>query len=322
MPQVLGITLVAFTLIRLIPGNPANAILGAMARPESILALEQRMGLDKPIYVQYFIYLKNFLQADLGTSRLTSQPVLHDIMTRFPATLELISLSLGIAIIIFVPLGVYTAMKSRGIVNRGSTVYALLAGSIPEFWLGLLLVYIFFYKLGWAPAPLGRLGIENINMTQITGFMLIDSLLNGRLDVFFRAAWYLMLPVATLTFVVGGPILKMTRSSTLNVLNSGYIRYGHALGLRKNLIRRYALRNALPPIITLAGILYGFLLGGAVLVETVFSWGGIGQYAVMAVASSDYAALQGFVVVAAVFSLLVYLGIDLLYFVIDPRIEF
>lgn len=322
IPQALVISVVAFMLIRLVPGNPANAILGPTATPEGIAAVEERLGLDKPLPTQYWYYLSDVVSGDLGDARLTGQAVRDDILDRFPATLELITISLVVAVLIFVPMGMYLAIKTTGPLNRITTIYGLLAGAIPEFWLGLILIYVFFFQLDIAPAPLGRLDPGITPPDRITGSYVIDGILQGKWEALRSALSHLIMPVTTLVFVMGGPILKMTRSSMTNVLRGDYVHYARALGLPESQVSRYALRNALPPVVTIVGVLYGFLIGGAVLVETVFSWGGVGQYAVQSIGGSDFAAVQGFVLVASVFSLLVYLAVDLVYIAIDPRIEY
>jgi peptide/nickel transport system permease protein len=321
IPQVLGIVTITFFLLRLLPGNPAQLIAGVAANPQTIAAIEARLGLDKPLYVQYFIYLENLLKGDLGDSWVTGQPVTQDILTRLPATLELITISLILSLLIGIPLGVLVVLRPRGIVDRFTFGYGLLAGALPDFWLGLLLVFVLFFILRLAPAPLGRLGLIESPPTMITGMYTVDSLLTGNWKTFQSAVAHLALPVLTLVFVYMGGIVKMTRSAMEEMLNSDFVEYARASGLSQFQVLRYALRNSLPPIVTIIGIMYGFLLGGAVLVEKIFSWGGMGQYAVQSVVQADYAPIQGFVLIAAVFNMIIYLILDLVYVTIDPRLN-
>jgi ABC-type dipeptide/oligopeptide/nickel transport system permease component len=199
--------------------------------------------------------------------------------------------------------------------------YGMLAGSIPDFWLGLILIFVFFSKLGIVPGPIGQLDPIISTPPPVTGMIVIDALIAGEWEAFRSALWHLVLPVATLTLVYMTLIIKNTRSAVEEMMESDFVEHGRALGLSRRTLLGYALRNAMPPVITVIGIVFWFLLGGAVLVETVFAWGGLGQYAVEAVINSDYAPLQAFVLLAAVFTLVVFLLVDLAYFLIDPRIR-
>lgn len=322
VPQLLGVTLVAFLLIQLLPGDPARFILGPKATPQGLANLRRLMGLDQPLPVQYWIYLKGVVNGDLGRSWFSGQPVLDDLVQRAPATLELLTYSMILAIVVGVFLGAWSAThQGKGIIVKTGGVYTRLAGAFPDFWVSLVAIFIFFYHLRWAPAPLGRLGALDSPPPRVTGFYTIDSLLVGQMDTFWSAASHLVLPVAVLGLVVAPMLAKVTTTVMTNVLRSDFLRYSEAVGLRRWTVVRYALRNSLPPILTVIGILFVYLLGGAVLVEKVFSWGGVGQYAVQAVINSDYAAIQGFVLLAAAFTMLVYLVIDILYMVVDPRIS-
>ena len=320
LPQLLGVSFVTFLLVRLLPGDPVRAILGAFATEEGIRALTERLGLDKPILVQYVLYIRNLSQGDMGISIRTGQPVLTDILQRLPATLELITISLVLSLLIMIPLGAYTARRGKGLASRSTFAYGMLAGAIPDFWLALIMVFVFFFTLRIAPAPLGRMGITAIPPTRITGMHTVDSLLTLNGAAFGEAASHLALPVITLVFVYGGPILKMTHTTMNEIMNSEFVLQAKAAGLSERVVTSYALRNALPPVITIIGVIYGYLLGGAVLVEQVFSWGGLGQYAVQAISNSDFPAIQGFVLIAAMFSLFVYLLVDICYFILDPRV--
>lgn len=321
IPQLVAVSLIVFFLVRLLPGDPAFLMAGQFATKERIEEVRRELGLDRPLAEQYVIYVGNVLKGDFGRSWRTSQAVTADIRQRLPATLELV-LSAGIlSVLLGVPIGVYTAVKRRGIADRGLFVYGMLAGSIPDFWLGLILIFIFFSKLGIVPGPIGQIDPILSTPPAVTGMIVIDALLAGRWEAFRSALAHLVLPVATLTLVYMTLVIKNTRSTVEDMMQSDFVEHGRALGLPRRILLRYALRNAMPPIVTVIGIVFWFLLGGAVLVETVFAWGGLGQYAVEAVVNSDYAPLQAFVLLAAVFTLVVFLLVDLAYFVIDPRIK-
>jgi peptide/nickel transport system permease protein len=322
VPQVLGITTVVFVLVRLLPGNPAYLIAGSLATPEVIQSIHQQMGLDRPIWVQYGIYLGNVLRGDLGKSWLTSHQVTEDLLQRFPATLELITLALILAFAIALPLGMMTALRPGGLADRFASAYSMLAGAMPDFWWALVLIFVLFGKLQVVPAPLGRIDIAVPAPPQVTGMYLVDSLLAGNWEALGSSAAHIALPAFTLAFVYAGPILKMTRSTMEQVLLSNFVRYARGCGLPGSVVTRYALRNALLPVITMTGITYGYLLGGAVLIEQMFAWGGLGQYAVQAITGSDYMAVSGMVLATTIFSLLVYLVVDLAYLAVDPRIRY
>lgn len=317
--QLLGISFVAFFMVRLIPGDPAYVISGPLASPQAIARLEESLGLDEPIWTQYVSYLQRVMSGDWGTSLFTSEPVISDLRSRVPATLELTTLALIFTIALGIPLGIYAARR-RNIVAGSIRTYDMLSGAVPDFWLGLVLAYVFFTLLGFLPAPLGRLSPGLIPPEGPTGFLTVDALLAGDFVIFRDALAHLVLPVATLVLVNAAPVVKMTRSALLEVESAPYMNYARACGLPNRLWGRYAMRAALPPVVTLLGVIYAYLLGGAVLVEKVFSWGGVGQYAVDAVTHSDFAPIQGFVLIAAAFSLVVYLVVDLIHHWLDPRL--
>jgi ABC-type dipeptide/oligopeptide/nickel transport system permease component len=321
LPQLLGIVLVSFLLVKSIPGDPAVLMLGPTATPDAIASLRTQMGLDQPLYMQFILYVTHLLHGDLGTSWQTTRPVLDDLIQRFPATLELVTYSLILAIAVGMGLGIASALNPKGWVGRLADVYGLSAGALPDFWFALVLIFVFYTLAHWAPAPLGRLDIEVIAPAPVTGFMTIDTLLGGDMEAFRSAASHLILPVLTLGLINAGPIMKMTQSSMVKMLASDASRYEMLCGIPQRLVSRHALRNALPSIVTIISVLYGYLIGGAVLVEIVFSWGGAGQYAVQGVLNSDIYPVLGFVLFSAVFSLIVYIAVDLVYVLIDPRIS-
>lgn len=319
--QLWGIVTITFFLVHLLPGNPAEALAGQGASPTAIARIAQQLGLDKPLPEQYVIYLNNVVHGQLGDAIYTGHPVLSDLQQRVPATLELVTLSLLLAVVLGIPLGVYSALKQGGVISKVLFVYGMLTGALPDFWLGLIFVFVFFYVLGWAPPPLGRLGLLN-PPPHVTGFFLLDSLLNRDPSTFVEALRYLALPTITLVIVAAGNIVKQARSSMEEIAQSDFVEYARACGLSERVILRYMLRNALAPVVTVIGITYSFLLGGAVLVETVFSWGGVGQYAVQSVTNSDYAPVTGFVLFAALLMSATYLIVDLIYAALDPRIQY
>lgn len=321
LPQLLGIILVSFLLVKMIPGDPAVMMLGPFASDDQLARMRSELGLDGTVLDQFWIYLVGLFHGDLGTSWQTTRPVLEDLLQRFPATLELITLSLLLALVIGIPLGVAAAYFKRSVVKKFSDYYGLLAGALPDFWLGLVLIYFFYTLLNWAPPPLGRMGIAILAPPPVTNFVIIDSILAGNWQALWSALGHLVLPVITLGVINAGPILKMTQSTMERMLESDFVRYAEMCGLPERQVIRQAFRNALPSIITIVSVLYGFLIGGAVLVEIVFSWGGAGQYAVQGVLNADINPVLGFVLFSAILSLAIYLLVDLIYFAIDPRIR-
>jgi peptide/nickel transport system permease protein len=319
--QLLGVLLVTFLLIRLLPGDPATEIAGQLATKSEIATINHNLGLDQPVLVQFLIYVRNLLSGNLGRSWYTSNTVAADLGQRLPATLELVILSLIIAFILGTTLGVLASTGRRRGVRAGFTLYGLLSGSFPDFWIGLALILIFFAKLGWAPAPLGQLDLAIDTPHRITGMILIDALIQLQWPAVLSALTHLILPVTTLTFVYMAPIIRMTKAMMDETLPAPFMLYARACGVSRRLTARYALRAALPAVLTQTAVVFGFLIGGAVLVETVFSWGGIGQYAVQSIANSDFSPIQGVVLVAALLNLTLYLVVDLSHFALDPRLR-
>jgi ABC-type dipeptide/oligopeptide/nickel transport system permease component len=320
IPQLFVVSVIVFFLIRLLPGDPSYTLAGPYASPDRIAEVRQGLGLDEPIISQYIQYLGRVFAGDFGTSWRTSQPVLADIQQRLPATLELVFAAVLLSILIGVPLGVAVAAAKGGVLERIVFFYGMLAGSLPDFWIGLLLILVFFYLLGWAPAPLGQLDFAVSTPDHVTGAYAVDALLTGNWEALGSASAQLVLPVLTLVLVYMPLVLKTARSAMEEMLESHFVLQARASGLPRSVQLRYALRNALPPVVTVVGIEFWFLLGGAVLVETIFAWGGLGQYAVESVINSDYAPVQAVVLVTAFFTTLVFLVVDLLYHLLDPRI--
>ncbi|HEX6507794.1 MAG TPA: ABC transporter permease [Chloroflexota bacterium] len=320
--QLWGVATIAFFLVHLIPGNPAQALAGSGANAKSIRGIEHQLGFDKSLPEQYGLYLWNLVHGNLGDSIFTGQTVLHDLQQRLPATLELVTAAMLISVVVGVPLGIYVGLKQTGIGSRIAFVYGMLTGALPDFWLGLVLIFVFFYLLHWAPAPLGQLDAVESAPPHVTGVFVIDALVSGEWGLFMSAVGHLVLPALTLVLVYMGNIVKMARSSMSEAMQSGYVEHARAIGLPNSVVLRYAVRNALAPVVTVIAFTYGFLLGGAVLVETVFSWGGLGQYAVQSITNSDYFAITGFVLAAALFMAVIYLLLDVIYAILDPRIEY
>lgn len=325
IPQVLGVTVVAFLLVRLAPGDPAVRIAGGMATPEQLEATRERLGLTGSLPSQLWDYVTSALRGDFGTAFYTSKPVLDDLIARFPATIELITISLLISILLSLLVAILTSLGETNIlgriVGRITRGYGFLAGALPDFWMGIILIYIFYVVLGVAASPVGQIDILLPSVNRVTGSLIIDSVIAGRPDALRSHLSHMILPVATLVFVYSGNILKMTTVSLEETLRSPAVTYARASGLGRLGSVRSGLRAAITPVVTISGITYTYLIGGAVLVETVFSWGGAGQYAVQAVVYSDFPALQGFLIAATVFSLIVYLVVDILYFIINPRVR-
>ena len=318
IPQIFGVALVAFFLLKLIPGDPAPMMLGPLATQEAVDKLRAEMGLDQPLLQQFIAYLGRLAEGDLGRSWQTTNPVLFDLAERLPATLELVTLSLLMAIAIGLPLGLMAGRRPAGRVARIADIYSVTAGAIPDFWLALVLIFIFYSIFKIAPPPIGRLDFAIFPPPPVTGSYALDALLDGNLAGFRAAFAQLVLPVCTLGIIYAVPILTMTRATVERLNETDFIRFANAKGLSSARVSRHALRNALPSVITIIGMLYGTLVGSVVLVEVVFAWGGAGQYAVSAVLNADINASLGFILMAAILSLGVNLIVDLVALALDP----
>jgi ABC-type dipeptide/oligopeptide/nickel transport system permease component len=322
IPQLLGITFITFVLVRLLPGDPATRLAGTNATPENIEAIRRQLKLNEPIFTQFFAYVERLLHGDLGISTVTFAPVAHEITTRLPATAELVLLALLVTLAISVTAGIYSAINPHGLLGRLTHGYSMTAGAVPDFLLGLLLIYFGFTVAGVFPSPAGQLAVGVEPPTHVTGAYALDALLTGDTQALGSALAHLVLPVATLVLVYTPVMTKQTRTAAERVVATPWMRFAITSGVSRRTTMRYTLRNVAPEILTVTGVVMLFLIGGAVLVEQVFSWGGLGQYAVQSIGSSDYPAIQGFVLVAATISLVVNLVIDLLYAFIDPRIRY
>jgi peptide/nickel transport system permease protein len=322
VPSLVGVVIVTFLLTRALPGDPAAYFAGPAATKDAIDQIRSKLGLDQPLPLQFVRYVADLTRGDLGVSLTTGQPVATEIKTRLPASAELTLLGLFVSMSIAVPLGILAATHPGSIVDHSCRVVATAGVSLPVFYTGLILVYVFYYLLALAPAPLGRLDIFYTPPRQITGFYLIDAPLAGDWEVFRASLKQLMLPAVTLAVFSLAPIARITRASMLTVLASDFVRTARASGLTPfTVIITYAFRNAMLPVVTTLGMVFSFLLGANVLVEKVFAWPGIGSYAVEALIASDFAPVQGFVLTMAVLYVLLNLAIDILYGLIDPRVR-
>jgi ABC-type dipeptide/oligopeptide/nickel transport system permease component len=322
IPTLVGVVIVTFLLTRVLPGDPAVYFAGPAATPQSIAEIRKTLGLDRPLPEQFARYVGDLAQGNFGNSLSTGRPVATEIKSRLPASAELTLFGLILSLAIAVPLGIVAAVKQGSWIDHICRVVATAGVSLPVFFTGLLLVYVFYYLAGWAPAPIGRLDAFATAPPAVTGFYLIDSLIAGDLETFRAALSQLILPALTLAIFSLAPIARMTRASMLAVLASDFVRTARASGLNdRTVILTYAFRNAMLPVVTTLGMVFSFLLGANVLVEKVFAWPGIGSYAVEALLQSDFAPVQGFVLAMAVLYVALNLLIDILYGVIDPRVR-
>jgi peptide/nickel transport system permease protein len=316
------VTVAVFAITNVLPGNPAEVRLGPLATPQALAAEEHRMGLDRPLLERYETFVTGAVQGDFGTSFKTERPVASDLADRLPATLELALLATVLALAIGIPLGFLAATRRNSITDHVARNVAATAAAMPIFWLGLILLFVFSYQLGWTPGAVGRWPITTDPPPNVTGFLTIDSLLAGNLGAFWTALQYLALPALTLAIIELAPIIKMARSAMLETLATDYVRTSRAFGFSgRQIFFGDTLRNALIPVVTLVGIVLGYLVAGNVIVEQLFSWPGIGRYAYGAVTSNDFNAIQGFILLVATIYVLLNLAIDLIYAVIDPRIR-
>jgi peptide/nickel transport system permease protein len=322
VPSLIGVVIVTFLLTRMLPGDPAAYFAGPAATKEAVEQVRAQLGLDKSWVQQFVRYVGDLARGDLGTSLTTGQPVVSEIATRLPASGELTLLGLAVAMAIAIPLGILAATRPGSLVDHACRVVATAGVSLPVFFTGLILVYVFYYLLGWAPAPLGRLDVFFSAPQKVTGFYLVDSLIAGNGEAFVASLNQLFLPALTLGIFSLAPITRMTRASMLAVLSSDFVRTARASGLSPfTVVVTYAFRNAMLPVVTTLGMVFSFLLGANVLVEKVFAWPGIGSYAVEALIASDFAPVQGFVLTMAVLYVALNLMIDVVYGLIDPRVR-
>lgn len=346
IPVLLGISVVTFSMLRLIPGNPAQIMLGEHATQEAVAEIRERLGLDEPIHVQYLRYIESVLRLDLGRSIKTNRPVLQEIGQRLPATIELTLGAMFIACLIGLPAGIIAAYRHNTLFDLSTMGGTLIGVSMPIFWLGLMLMYIFGYKLKWLP-PSARLtiGVEMKTIAEawglasgplpqsssrimtadefFSGFYVLRAILTANGKALLDVLSHLVLPSIALGSIPMAIIARMTRSSMLEVLGEDYIRTARAKGLKEQVVLlRHALKNAFLPIITVIGLQLGLLLGGAILTETIFSWPGLGRLVVDRILFRDYPAVQGGVLVIALIFVIVNLLVDISYAYLDPRIHY
>jgi len=322
IPLILGITLLSFSLIRMVPGDPVLLLLGERGgSPEQYQRMKKNLGLDKPPVIQYLYFVKNILSGDLGTSVVSKRPVWDEFKARFPATFELGMLGLLLAIVFGIPLGILAAVKRNSFIDYGVMGISLIGYSMPIFWWGLVLILIFSVTLGITPVS-GRMSVL-FDIPHVTGFLLIDTLLSDEgFPAFLDALKHLLLPSIVLGTIPLAVIARMTRSSMLEVLGENFIKTAKAKGLStREIIFVHALRNALIPVITVIGLLFGSIITGAILTETIFSWPGIGKWMVASVTARDYPVIQSGIVLIASFIIIINTSVDLLYRWINPRMR-
>jgi len=318
---LLGVSIIVFFMVRAIPGDPAQILLGQQATNEQVQQLRANMGLDKPVVVQYVVFLRDAVTGDLGNSIVTGRPVTTELLVRFPATLELTAFAMFIAIAVGVPVGVISAVRQYSLLDKLTSVLALTGISIPIFWLAMVLILIFGVRLELLPFP-GRLS-SGVSIQAYTGLVLVDSLLTGNFGAFWDGFKHLIMPALALGTIPMAVITRMTRSSMLEVMGEDYVRTARAKGVvPRRVVFKHALRNAMLPTITVIGLQVGLLMGGAVVTETIFSWPGVGQIAYESIYRRDYAMIQGVVLYAALLFVLVNLVVDVLYAVLDPRVRY
>jgi peptide/nickel transport system permease protein len=321
IPVLFGMTLVVFSIIHAIPGNPAQVILGQRATKEAIATLNEQLGLNNPWYIQYFDYINALLHGDLGTSLRTRGPINEEIWPYLAATIELALVAMLIAVIIGVNAGIISAWFSKSWFDYIAMVLALVGVSMPIFWLGLMEQWGFSIQLGWFPTT-GREDVRD-PISAITNLYLVDTLLQGRFDQFGVVVKHLVLPSLALATIPMAIIARMTRATMLEVMKSDFIRTARAKGLRMFwVVYKHSLKNAIIPVLTVIGLQTGLLLGGAILTETIFGWPGIGRYLYDAIGYRDYPVIQsGILIIAAIFVMINFI-VDLLYVLVDPRIKY
>lgn len=321
IPVILGITILVFLFLKLIPGNPAVVLLGPRATPEQIEELKNQLGLNQPLPLQYLAFLGKLIRFDLGRSIISGIPIVREIATRWPATFELSVAAMVVSMLLGIPAGILAAIRKNGWIDNLAMSTSLLGVSMPVYWLGLLLVYLFAVHLHWLP-PSGRIGV-GVNFQPITGFYILDSLLQFNFQALGDVLAHLVLPALTLGTIPLAILARITRSAMLEVLSQDYIRTARAKGVMERwVIIKHALKNALLPVVTIVGLQFGTLLSGAILTETIFSWPGIGSWIYEGILARDYPVVQGGVVFVAIVFVLINLLVDISYAFLDPRIQY
>jgi ABC-type dipeptide/oligopeptide/nickel transport system permease component len=319
---LLGMIVVVFLIVRVLPGDPAAARAGPYVTEAQLIGIRHEYGLDRPLYAQFVTYVQHLAQGNLGTSVQTNQPVADEVFKRLPASLELAVYAAILATVTGVLLGGLAAARARTWTDGAIRGIAVLGNSMALFWLGLVLIYLLAYTLQWFPGPVARLPVGTAPPPRVTGFYVPDALVAGDFGLAWTAARYLMLPVITLAVVVSAPIIKVTRLAMITALDADYVRTAKAMGVpRRQILASDALRNAMLPIITTVGIAFGYMLGGSIIVETLFSWPGIGRLAYQAIQTSDLEVLQGVVLAVGTMYIILNVVVDIAYALADPRIR-
>jgi peptide/nickel transport system permease protein len=322
IPVLLGVTIITFVLSQLLPGDPARMVAGQFASAEQITAVRERLGLDRPVPVQYFRYLGRLLRGDLGISFSSQQAVTEELRIFFPATIELTLVAMILTVVIGLPLGIMTGSRKAPFVNSGVLFLSLVGVGLPVFWAGLVFQLIFAGRLDILPLD-GRLDAMIIPPPSVTNMYTIDALLAGQWSTFVDALRHLVLPAVTLAIGRIASVARITHASMLDVMRRDYVRTAQAKGLpQRRVVNKHALKNALLPVVTTIGLQVGFLLGGTILVENIFSWGGLGTYAWIGIFRLDIPAIMGVTLVATVTFMLVNLITDIGYAFLDARITY
>ncbi len=321
---LLGVSIVTFAITHVVPSSPAAMWLGPRPTQEQVDRVNKEMGFDQPVAVQYFKYMKNLLRGDLGVSLRTKQPVRDELARRFSATFELITLSMLVAIIVGVPLGIYSATHKDTWGDRAVRLFSISGVSVPSFFLAMLLQLVFASNLHLLPLQ-GRIDSEvlsNWPITRVTGFYLVDSLVTGNWIAFKSSLSHFLLPAFTIVFTSLAIVTRMARSAMIEILNEDYIRTARAYGLNNRLVEyKYAFKNALLPVITVLGLAYGYMLGGSFFTEAMFDLPGLGHFAYISIVRNDFPAIMGVTLLFATSFIMVNLLVDLIYFAVDPRIR-
>jgi ABC-type dipeptide/oligopeptide/nickel transport system permease component len=317
-----GIVVVVFVVVRILPGDGAVLRAGPYASPIRIAQIRKEFGLDQPLLTQFQTYIANVIHGDFGTSIRTQASVTTELMARLAASLEMAFASVLLAALVGIPFGIWAAARRGRWIDHVVRVFAVVGSSMALFWLGLLMIYLFFYRLGWAPGPIGRLNSGTKPPDSITGMYAVDAIWRGQWSTLTDALRHLALPVITLGLVLSAPIIKMVRSAMIESLDSDHVRTARSVGVSGNeILWRDGFRNALIPVTTTMGIVFGYMLGGNIIIEFLFNWPGIGRYAFTAAQNNDIDALQGFVIVVGILYIALNILIDLIYVWVDPRIR-
>jgi len=319
LPLLIGVVFVTFMLVRVGGLDPVGLLAGPTATAEEFTMIRKDLGLDQPLWKQFLIYGGQVIQGDLGESWLSNRPVLEDITTRSFISLELLFWGIGLGAAIGIPVGLRAAFKPNQRFDQVTRIISLLGFSIPTYWLGLVMLFVFFYLLGWAPPGMGRISLMVSPPEFVTGSYLIDGLIEANWEAAHSALTHLILPVLCLAIVSAAPIIKQTRAIALEVIASDTVRYARACGLKIKTLRAIVFRNSATPIITFVGTEITGLVGTMSLIEYVFAWGGLGQYGLNAIVRGDFTAVQGYVLTLALFSVLIFLIVDIVVAIIEPR---